>query len=489
MNTLYYGDNLSILKDYINDDSIDLIYLDPPFNSKADYNLLFKEPTGKVSEAQIVAFEDTWHWTEQTEETFQEIIKTAPAKVVDMMSAFRQFIGSNDLMAYLTMMCIRLIELKRVLKDTGSIYLHCDPTASHYLKLLMDTVFGKKNLRNEIVWCYRRYTAVANRFQKLHDVILFYSKSTNVKFNDLLIDYGEKSGKADSHYKQDEKGQWYRWQKRKNQEPYMVYLSKGVRLGDWWDIPIINASAKERLGYPTQKPEILLERIVNASSNQGDLILDPFCGCGTAVVVAQKLKRDWIGIDITHLAINLIKWRLKEMFNLEPQKDYKVIGEPEDLAGAYELSVNNRYQFQWWALSLIDARPYADKKKGSDTGIDGVMYFSDEEDKIKKVVVQVKSGHVGVKDIRDLGHVIEREKAEIGIFITLESSTEPMRKEAIIKGYYSSKLSKKQYPKIQIFMVKDLLDGKKPTLPITIQTRKRAEQSFTQGDLLKGKNL
>ena len=305
-----------------------------------------------------------------------------------------------------------------------------------------------------------------------------------MKFNDLLIDYGKKSGKRDSHYKQDEDGQWYRWQKRKNQEPYKVYLSEGVRLGDWWDIPIINASAKERLGYPTQKPEALLERIIKASSDEEDVILDPFCGCGTAIAMAEKFKRHWIGIDITHLAINLIKWRLKEMFNLKPKKDYKVIGEPEDLTGARELSVSNRYQFQWWALSLIDARPYGDKKRGSDTGIDGFMYFSDEKDKIKKVVLQVKSGHVSVKDIRDLGHVIDREKAEIGVFITLEPFTDPMRKEAIIKGYYSSKLSKKEYPKIQILTIEDLLNGKKPNLPITIETHKKAEQSFTQGNLL-----
>lgn len=484
MNTLYYGDNLTILRNHIKDDSIDLIYLDPPFNSKADYNLLFKEPTGKVSEAQITAFEDTWHWTEETEASFQEIVKIAPAKVIEMMSALKQFIGLNDVMAYLTMMCIRLLELQRVLKNTGSIYLHCDPTASHYLKILMDTIFGKKNLRNEIVWCYRRYTAVANRFQKLHDIILFYSKSAKPKFNDLTIEYGEKSGKKDSHYKQDEDGQWFRWQKRKNQPAYKVYLSEGVRLGDWWDIPIINASAKERLGYPTQKPEALLERIIAASSDKGDLVLDPFCGCGTANAMAQKLDRHWIGIDITHLAVNLIKWRLKEMFNLIPKRDYKVIGEPEDLTGAKELAVNNRYQFQWWALALINARPYGDKKKGSDTGIDGYMYFSDEKDKVKKIIVQVKSGHVGVRDIRDLGHVIDREKAEIGVFITLEPVTEPMRKEAIIKGYYSSKLNKKQYPKIQILTIEELLTGKNPNLPITMETHKKAEQSFTQEKLL-----
>ncbi len=471
---LYYGDNLDILRKYIPENSIDLIYLDPPFNSKADYNILYKEPTGGPSKAQITAFEDTWHWTEETERTFQEIVDTAPADVVDMMTAFRKFIRRNDMMAYLIMMCIRLIELRRVLKDTGSIYLHCDPTASHYLKIVMDTIFGAKNFRNEIVWCYKRYTAISNRFQRLHDVILFYSKKDKATFNQLLVPYGEKSGKLDSHYKQDENGRWFRWQKRKNAEPYKVYLSEGVKMGDWWDIPIINASAKERLGYPTQKPEALLERIIKASSNEGEIVLDPFCGCGTTIAVAQRLNRNWIGIDITHLAINLIKWRLKHMFGLEPKRDYKIIGEPEDLAGAKELASQNRYQFQWWACSLIDARPYGDKKKGADKGIDGIIYFNIDKDKIGKAIVQVKSGNVSVKDIRDLGHVIERERAEIGIFITLELPTKQMQEEAIQKGFYRLEILNKDFPKIQILTIEELLNGIKPQIPYKIFPHKKA---------------
>lgn len=482
--TLFYGDNLNILRHNIKDESVDLVYLDPPFNSKTDYNILFREPTGELSKSQITAFEDTWHWGEETERIFQEIISYAPANVVEMMSAFRKFVGLNDIMAYLTMMCVRLIELRRVLKDTGSIYLHCDPTASHYLKILMDTIFGNKFFRNEIIWAYRRYTAAANRFQKLHDVILFYSKSENIVFNQQYVKYKDKSGVADSHYKQDENGDWYREQKRKGEEPYIVYLNKeGVRMGDWWDIPIINASAKERLGYPTQKPEALLEVIINASSNEGDVILDPFCGCGTSISVSQRLKRNWIGIDVTHLSINLIKLRLKDMFKIEAKKDYKVIGEPEDLSGAIALKDLNRYQFQWWAGSLIDARPYGDKKKGADTGIDGIIFFFDGEKEAKKAIVQVKSGHVGVKDIRDLGHVIDREKADIGIFVTLELPTEPMKKEAIIKGYFTS-VANKQYPKIQILTIEDLLAGKKPKIPQTVSMFKKAEKSVDQGLLI-----
>ena len=470
-NALYYGDNLRILQEYVPDNSIDLIYLDPPFNSKADYNILFKEPTGKPSEAQITAFEDTWHWPE-AEATFQEIVRTAPANVVEMMDALRRFVGLNDVMAYLTMMCIRLVELRRVLKETGSIYLHCDPTASHYLKILMDTVFGKRNFRNEIVWHYRRWTAQAKRFQRLHDIILFYSKTNKYIFNQLLIPY------TDGSVQRKKQGILHRF--KKGEKPYLVsdkqLQAEGVPANDVFQIPFIPPSAKERLGYPTQKPEALLEVIIKASSSENSSVLDPFCGCGTTIAVAQRLSRNWIGIDITHLAINLIKWRIKDMFGLEAKKDYVVVGEPEDLAGAREFASQNRYQFQWWASSLIGAKPYRDKKKGADTGIDAYVYFHDEKDKIGRAIVQVKSGKVSVKDIRDLGHVIDRENAQIGIFITLEKPTREMRKEAAGKGYYESKTFKGNFPRIQILTIEDLLLGKKPTTPPSLSVYKNAQR-------------
>ncbi|MCX7989115.1 MAG: site-specific DNA-methyltransferase, partial [Aquificaceae bacterium] len=360
-NLLYYGDNLRVLREYIKDESVDLIYLDPPFNSKADYNVLFKEPTGEPSQAQIVAFEDTWHWTEETERAYQEIVETAPPQVVDIMKAFREFLRRNDMLAYLTMMCIRLLELKRVLKPTGSIYLHCDPTASHYLKVLMDAVFGHKNFRNEIVWGYKDPSGKTSRFfRRKHDIILFYSKSDEYNFyaDAVRIPYSETT------QRQIERGT-ISFGRRAEGHPM------GKVPEDWWPIPIINSQAKERLGYPTQKPEALLERIILASSKEGDVVLDPFCGCGTTIAVAHRLDRKWIGIDITHLAINLIKWRLKTTFDLSAGKDYKVIGEPVDLSGARELASQDRFQFQWWALSLVEARPYADKKRGADKGIDG----------------------------------------------------------------------------------------------------------------------
>lgn len=462
-NVLYYGDNLNILRKYIPSDSIDLIYLDPPFNSKATYNILFKEPTGEPSEAQIAAFEDTWHWGDESERTFKEIVSSAPAKVGEMMTAFRKFIHENDMMAYLTMMCIRLLELKRVLKDTGSIYLHCDPTASHYLKILMDAIFGARNFQNEIVWHYTVGGKSLRRFARKHDIILFYTKSENFTFNGKAVGVPRKTGTHSFGGKigVDEHGRRYQDKRTKEGKYYRYYLDEGKVPEDVWLLESIQSQDKERLGYPTQKPEALLERIIKASSNEGDVVLDPFCGCGTTLVVAHRLNRKWIGIDITHLAISAMKWRLRRMF---PSIQYKVIGEPVDLAGARELAKQNKYQFQWWAVSLIGAQPYGNKKKGADTGIDGYLYFMDEKDKVKRAIVQVKSGKVSVNLIRDLIGVVEREKAEIGVFLTLEPPTKQMLKEAISQGFYQSPLGK-DYSKIQILTIEELLQGKKPDLP------------------------
>jgi site-specific DNA-methyltransferase (adenine-specific) len=510
-NVLYYGDNLEILTKHISSDSVDLIYLDPPFNSKATYNVLFKEPSGKSSQAQMEAFEDSWHWGLESEKTLQEIAasKIAPMEVKDLMAVLPKLVGDrNDMLAYLTMMCIRLIELKRVLKDTGSIYLHCDPTASHYLKILMDAIFGVENFRNEIIW--RRTNAKGLAFKRLpsnHDVILNYSKSLEWIWNPQYTTYD--TDYLDNFYKYIEPvtnrryqldnltnpnknrpnltyeflgvTRVWRWTKQRMQEAYekgLIVQSKpgtvprlkryldeqeGAPIDDIWnDIPPIQSQARESLGYATQKPEALLERIIKASSNEGDVVLEPFCGCGTAVVVAEKLKRKWIGIDITHLAIGLMKWRLK---NIVPMPEFKVVGEPKDLASSAQLANENKYQFQWWAVSHIGGQPYGDKKKGADSGIDGFIYYMDEKDKIKKAIVSVKGGkNVGVSMIRDIGHVIEREKADIGIFLTLEEPTRPMIEEAAQKGFYHSPLGK-DYPRIQIITIGDTFQGKWPNIP------------------------
>jgi len=516
-NVLYYGDNLEILRKYIPDSSIDLIYLDPPFNSQASYNVLFKEPTGEPSEAQITAFEDTWHWTQEAERTFAEIVDAAPANVVEMMRSLRSFIGTNDMMAYLCMMCIRLVELQRVLKSTGSIYLHCDPTASHYLKLVMDAVFGGENFRNEIIW-KRADTVKGNVgqgtrfFDRNTDSILFYAKSDTNAFYPVFKKYTKEYIENSYRHIESETGRHYqlismtgpggaakgnpqyevmgvtrfwRYSQDKMQElidaglavqssPGAVprrkqYLDegKGVSVQSLWDdISALHSQASERLGYPTQKPEALLERIISASSKEGDIVLDPFCGCGTALAAAQRLKRKWIGIDITYLAIGAMKWRLDTIFT---DIEYKVIGEPKDLTGAKALAEQDKYQFQWWAVSLIrGGKPYGDKKKGADKGIDGYLYFADEKDTLKKAIISVKGGeNISVSMIRDLGHVIDREKAAIGIFVTLASPTKPMETEAAGKGFYKSPLGT-EHPRIQILTIEELLHKKKPDIPPSV---------------------
>ena len=466
-NVLYFGDNLEILRKYIPDNSIDLIYLDPPFNSKKDYNILFKENGGVESEAQIKAFTDTWHWTQKAEDTYHEIVTKGPLKVGKLIGALHDSIGNNDVMAYLVMMTIRLVELHRVLKPTGSLYLHCDPTASHYLKLVLDQVFGANNFQNEIVWRYRRWPSKQRAFQRMHDVILCYVKTRNAsrKWNQL---YEELSPSSIRQWKgrlrvdvTSDKGTRHSEIGEK--------ASPGVPMSDVWEISQITAPYKEYLGYQTQKPLDLLERIIKASSNEGDVVLDPFCGCGTALVAAQKLNRRWIGIDITHLAVNLMRNRLKDSF---AGIQFEVIGEPVDLAGAKALAhqqPDGRYQFQWWALGLIGARPLGEKKKGADKGIDGVIHFIDEvSGKPKRVVVQVKSGHVGVNAVRELETVAKNDA--IGVLITLEPPTTPMKVEAVAAGYYHSPIYDKDYPKIQILTIEELLGDKTVDMPPQTQT-------------------
>jgi site-specific DNA-methyltransferase (adenine-specific) len=523
---LYYGDNLDILRGYIPAESVDLIYLDPPFNSQQQYNVLFKEPTGQGSTAQIRAFTDTWHWDDKdrvAERTYSEIISKAPLKVSKAIEALRNFIGSNDVMAYLVMMTLRLVELHRVLKPTGSLYLHCDPTASHYLKVILDTIFGPKNFRNEIVW--KRTTSHgdakqgARHFGRVSDTILFYVKGDKAIWNTQFMPFSDEQVKQ-QYYKVNENGRNYRlvtptakkpggdtsyeWKGvlppkgrywaytrekmaemdksgllyySKTGQPYIKYYldeRPGVAAqSNWSDISPMGPTAKERLGFQTQKPLALLERIISASSNEGDVVLDPFCGCGTAIIAAQKLNRRWIGIDVTHLAITVMRKRLEDSF---PGIKYEVIGEPKDLEGAKALARQDRYQFQfqWWALSLVNALPQGgERKKGADEGIDGVISFVDDrKGKASRVIVQVKSGHVGVRDIRELKAVIGDEN--LGLFITLEPPTEPMRVEAATAGFHSSPLWERELPRIQIFTVAELLGGKKPELPGKVSDFARA---------------
>ena len=488
-NQLYFGDNLDILRNHVADESVDLIYLDPPFNSKANYNVLFREQSGQQSAAQITAFEDTWHWDEGSELAYRDVVANAPGKLPELLQAMRSFLGQNDMMAYLTMMAQRMGELRRVLKDTGSIYLHCDPTASHYLKLLMDSVFGNRNFCNEIIWHYRKWSTGKFTFQRNHDVILFYARSLNRNrvFNQLYMERAastlKRFGTARIVSGHDESGQ--RVPSQVSDEE-----SLGVRQDDVWDIPRVPPISQL---FPTQKPEALLERVIRASSNEGDLVLDPFCGCGTATVASERLNRRWIGIDITHLAVTLMRHRLYDTFKGE-LKPYEIIGQPQDVESAQALALESehdgRYQFEWWALGLVDARPAQERKKGADSGVDGyVNFFDDNSGKAKRVVAQVKSGRVNRGQIATLKGDMEREKAEIGLFITLQEPTRPMLAEATSAGFYTPEhFPDSQYPRVQILTIEELLNGKRAEYPrlapeATFRRAPRRRSSGAQGRL------
>ena len=519
-NKLYFGDNLEILREQVADESVDLIYLDPPFNSNATYNVLFREASGESSAAQIQAFDDTWHWSLESAEAYEDVVTEGPKKLADLLQAMRSFLGQNDMMAYLTMMAHRMIELHRVLKPTGSIYLHCDPTASHYLKLLMDATWGHERFLSEIAWKRTSAHSSAHRPGPVHDILLLYSKSSACIWNQQFQPYDEEYlstffEMADSNGRKWKRmdltgagirhgatGQPWRgiditqkgrhwayppseldaldkqglihWPSRPGGMPRLKQYADampGVPLQDMWtDIRPIHNLAAERLGYPTQKPEALLERIILASSNEGDVVLDPFCGCGTAVAVAERLGRRWMGIDITHLAISLMKSRLRDTFG-EQLSEYDVVGAPEDAASARALATesahNGRYQFEYWALGLVDARPGNNRRKGADAGVDGyVNFFDDDSGKAKTVLVQVKSGHVQRGIIATLKGDMEREQAEMGLLVTLEPPTEPMRQEALAAGFYVPELfPDRRFPRVQIATVEELLGGNSPALP------------------------
>lgn len=538
-NLLYYGDNLDILREHIPDESIDLIYLDPPFNSKRNYNVIYDGAA-----AQAEAFQDTWslrNWRDEEKLIFEDEPQRYNS-IHNLIGAFEKLlINSNPaLFAYLVNMSIRLVELHRVLKKTGSLYLHCDSTAGHYLKLALDAVFGIKNFQNEIIW--KRATAhnmKTKGYIRVNDTIYFFTKSSKYLFNEFYTPYGQAQL---SRYK-DENGRLFKaenltfstknpsrqfeWRgakpppnrswgasieqlekwwaegrilSKKNGSPRLdglkIYLDEtkgGNPLSALWDdIERIGNTSKERLGYQTQKPEALLERIIKASSNEGDIVLDPFCGCGTTVAVAQRLNRGWIGIDITFLAVDLIRQRLldhyyrntlslneidaKERFG----NDILIFGIPKDLEGARQLAAKTegdrtRKEFEKWAVFSVGG--VYSEVKGADSGMDGYMYINDwganNKPKRIKCPIQVKSGHVGVSQIRDFSHVIDREKAPLGIFITIEPPSKKMLEE-IIKMPKARLKAGQVYDKVIVIQVQDIMDDNLPLLPIQRATKKAA---------------
>lgn len=530
-NVLYYGDNLVWLRkhDKFPSESIDLIYLDPPFNSNADYNVIFSEPSGEESQAQLRAFGDTWKWdSEASALALNELSGNAPeiAQFIAWIGSRRDK-ASKSMAAYLGMMAIRLIELHRVLKPTGSIYLHCDSTASHYLKLILDRIFGLASFRNEIVWkrtsAHGDTTQGARHYGRIHDVVLYYSKSQtptwNPQYGEYDADYVEnfyrhiepETGRrfqavdltarkpgGDTLYewkgKRPYRGRYWAYSKQKMEEferQSRLYYTKtgmprlkyyldempGMPLQDIWD-DISHVLGKERLGYDTQKPLTLLQRIIEASSNEGDTVLDPFCGCGTALVMANKLKRRWIGIDITHLAIFWVEQRLRDIFGEAVKNTYEVHGDPKDIPSAQDLWDRDPKEFELWALSLVEAIPRA-----RDGGVDGVLGFVDKDRKVQKIVVQVKGGETLTPSIvRDLIGTVKEEKAAIGLLITLHKPTSGMVELAVHTESYKSELWNRSYPRIQIRTIHELLiEGKEFDLPPQVSPFKKAARIKEEG--------
>ncbi len=499
MNHLYYGDNLDVLRNGIPDDSVDLIYLDPPFNSNASYNVLFKGPKGGESPAQIEAFDDTWVWNDLTSgQALVEVKDSAYQDAAKMLDAMVGFLGKNAMTAYLCMMGVRLTELHRVLKPTGSLYLHCDPTAGHYLKILIDAVFGSENYRNEITWKRTTAHSDGSRWGRNTDTIFFYTKSNTWFWKPVFSPYDQKylsrfrytdpdgrkwmddnataKGLTGGGYEYDYKGAKSLWRfpyetmEKLDQENRLHFTKNGgIRIKRyldeakgmpaqalWDDIPPINARSKERLGYPTQKPVALLERIINASSNPGDVVLDPFCGCGTTVEAAQKLGRRWIGIDITHLAVNLIESRLYDAF--EGTAAFTVHGVPKDLAGArdfFNRDDKTKKEFEKWACGLIAAYPQGGGKKGADGGVDGIFRFGPA--KAHTAIVSVKGGkNVGVGMVRDLDAVVTERQAQIGVLLTLTPPTKPMADWAAQAGTFTVE-GFDAVPRLQIVTIEQAL--------------------------------
>jgi len=517
LNKLYYGDNLDVLREHIATESVDLIYLDPPFNSNRSYNVLFKEKSGEDAQAQIEAFDDTWTWSHEAEALYTETMNgPAPNRVKDALDAMRKLLGDNDMLAYLVMMTARLIELRRVLKPTGSLYLHCDPTASHYLKVMLDAIFGANNFRSEVIWKRTGAHGAAKRYAPVHDVILYYTASAQATWNPIYHEYSDEyleskykyvdevgryqlitlfpagvrkgdTGKPWRGINPTEKGVHWRYPPEKLEEldaQGLIYWGKdgkglprlkryleegkGVPIQDvWTDIPPINSQARERLGYPTQKPLALLQRILEASTNEGDLVLDPFAGCGTTIDAAQDLRRRWIGIDITTLAVDLIDARLRHTYGENIRDSYEILGIPRDLEGAQALFKRSPFEFERWCVMMLDGQP--NEKQVGDRGIDGVIRFPiDGKGNSDRILVSVKGGTTNPGHVRDLVGTVQSERAAMGVFVCMQRPTRAMIEAANHSGIYTHPANGQTFPKVQIITVEELLQGKRPKLPMTL---------------------
>lgn len=532
LNKLWYGDNLDVLREHIASESVDLVYLDPPFNSSRSYNILFQEKSGQESPAQIEAFGDTWTWSQETEVLYNELLDGgASVKVCDALEAMRRLLGDNDVLAYLVMMTARLVELHRVLKSTGSLYLHCDPTASHYLKIVLDAIFGPSNFRNDIVWKRKAGRGETNRnairFGVTNDNLLLYGKSSKASFYRQYRP-SKKDYVASKFTHQDENGRRFRldnlaspsyrlnlkYEYKGYQPPAKGWAVSRERMEEmdaegrlhfpkrmdqriqrrrfldelegetvdslWDDIPPINSMARERLGYPTQKPLALLERIIEASSESGAIVLDPFAGCGTAIDAAEKLERRWIGIDITTIAVDLIDARLRHTYGESIRRTFETRGIPQDMAGAQALFRYSPFEFERWCVMLLDGQP--NEKQAGDKGIDGVLRFLlDVKGNSERILISVKGGSTGPAHVRDLGGTIVTQKAAMGVFVCLRKPTKGMIDEANHSGVYTHPTDKKQYPRVQIITVEQLLNEVHPKLPVTLLPYLQAQRRSSKG--------
>lgn len=464
-NQLYLGDCLNILRDCVKDESVDLVYIDPPFNSKRNYNIFFDD---KEIHTQRVAFEDTWSY-KNVSESLLELQTVKNEKLHTLLNAYQAV--APQVFPYLVMMTGRILEFHRVLKSTGSFYLHCDPTASHYLKTICDAIFGTKNVRNEIIWSYKKWAVSQKMFSRNHDVILFYAKNVDdQKFSILLQERAESTLKRFGNKKIvsaiDSSG-------KRVPSQMLTEESEGVKMGDVWDIPILAPVSKERLGYPTQKPKALLERIICASSNEGDLVLDGFCGCGTTIDAAEGLKRQWVGIDISPVAIALMKRRLQDSYKTELSK-FVVRGIPEDKISAEKLWEQNPFAFQDWWITEFDVFSTTFGTKGADKGVDGLgMYLVPGVEQPIKAAFQVKGGAVQSKDIDALWGSMQKHKCELGVFLSIKPPTKPMLETVANSGYYSA--ASFNYPHLQILTLEEFFSGKQLNLPKTNITFKSAQ--------------
>jgi DNA modification methylase len=481
-NILYYGDNLEVLRNKIVSDTVDLCYIDPPFNSKRTYNQIYNN-MGAEDRAQAQAFIDTWMWDDRAIEGYQEILDNNGARftkqTIELIKGLTNVLGKGSLLAYLVSMTLRIAEIHRVLKPTGSFYLHCDPTASHYLKLILDSIFVPNggDIRNEIIWHYLKWSIEQRQFVHNHDDIFFYSKSDDKArvFNTLFVERSpatkKRFGNAKIISSHDSSG---------NRQPSVTTGedSVGVAMDDVWDISRVPPIKQL---YPTEKPSLLLERVIKSSSNEGDLILDAYCGCGTTIAVSQEFNRRWVGIDITYQSIAVILKRLEEQFGKSVLGQITLDGIPRDMESAIALANKKddrvRKEFEKWAvMTYTNNRAIINQKKGADAGIDGIAYFRTNNTDNAKIILQVKSGGVKRGDIATLRGDMQRESAAMAVLITLEPPTTPMIREAKAVGLYHHDLMDRNYDAIQIVTIQDMIEnGKVLDIPMSLEVLKEAQ--------------